>query len=317
MSNQNEIRKSVTEKIVASLRAGSPPWRRPWSDLENCGFPANAVSRRSYRGVNPWLLQIVAQQRSYQSRWWATFNQWRGMGFQIKKRPDDVAPGAYGSKVVLFKPITKSKKADDGEEKTSKFFVLREFVVFNAEQVTGPGIEKYLAHPKAPSTFIDCERAEQVMAATGAVIQHGGGSAFYRPADDFIQMPPKNAFSKPHEYYSVAAHELTHWTGAKSRLNRLDTLARFGSESYAIEELIAELGAAFLSAELGIPQSDDLSNVTAYLAHWLAVLEKDVTAIFTASSAASKAVDFILAFSEKRTEADDEAEPVELVGGVA
>jgi antirestriction protein ArdC len=193
-------------------------------------------------------------------------------------------------------------------------------VVFNAEQVTGPGIEKYHARPKTPSTFIDCERAEQVIAATGAVIHHGGDRACYRPVDDCIQMPPKTAFPKAHEYYSVAAHELTHWTGHKSRLNRLDTLARFGDESYAVEELVAELGAAFLSAELGIRQSDDLSNVTAYLAHWLKVLESDVTAIFTASSAASKAVDLILGFSENRTEADDEAEPaeaVEVVGGAA
>jgi antirestriction protein ArdC len=118
-----------------------------------------------------------------------------------------------------------------------------------------------------------CERAKEVFAATGADVRHGGDRAFYSPDGDFIQLPPKQAFSNPHEYYGVFAHESVHWTGHVSRLNRLNKLARFGSESYAVEELVAELGGTFLLAELGIPQAGDLTNVTAYLASWLKVLD--------------------------------------------
>jgi antirestriction protein ArdC len=158
--------------------------------------------------------------------------------------------------------------------------------------------------------FVDYEPAEKVVAATGADIRHGGDRAFYSPAGDYIQLPPREAFSKAHEFYGVASHELIHWSGAVHHLNRLNRLARFGDESYAVEELIAELGRAFLLAELGIPQSDDLTNVMAYLAHWLKVLERDHTAIFTATSASTKAVDFILGFSQPKAESEDESEAV-------
>ncbi len=144
---------------------------------------------------------------------------------------------------------------------------------------------------------MDCGTAEKVIAATGADIRHGGGRAAYFPGADYIQVPEKQAFEKAHEYYCTVGHELVHWTGHERRLNRLDKLARFGNEAYAVEELVAELASAFLLADIGMPQSDDLTNVTAYLASWLRVLGRDHSAIFTASSAASKAVDFILSFS--------------------
>jgi antirestriction protein ArdC len=190
---------------------------------------------------------------------------------------------------------------------------MREFYVFSIEQCSGPGIEKYLARPRSTGVLVDYRPAEDAIAATGADIRHGGGKAVYRIEQDYIQLPPREAFSKPHEYYGTALHELAHWSGHESRLARLDKLARFGSESYAVEELVAEMGSAFLCAELGIPNSDDRSNVTAYLSSWLDVLQRDHNAIFTASSAASTAADYILGFSRPRADAEPASRPVEAV----
>jgi antirestriction protein ArdC len=259
------------------------------------------------------MLMLVSQARGYTSKFWGTFNQWHSLGLQVKKRPDHIPAGQYGTRCVLFKPITKTTKNSDGEEEESRFFLLREFTVFNAEQVTGPGIEDYLAKPRNGNGFVDYQPAEEVIAATRADIRYGGNKAVYRIEEDFIQLPPKGAFSQTHEYYATALHELTHWSGNESRLARLTKLARFGSEAYAVEELVAEMGAAFLCAELGIPQADDLSNVAAYLASWLNVLERDHNAIFTASSAASKAADFILGFSRASEDAEAVGQPEAVV----
>ena len=308
MNTQVEIRQRITDQVVAALRAGTrPPWVRPWANLENTGHPVN-VSGRHYSGVNVLSLMLAGQERGYHSKHWGTFNQWRSLGFQVQRRPDDVPPGEWGVRAILFKPVSKTKKNVNGEDEEEHFMLCREFCLFNAEQVTGPGIEQYQARPRSDAAFVDCERAERVIFGTGAKIRHGGTKAVYHPLQDFIELPPKSAFRQPHEYYGTAAHETVHWSGHESRLARLNKLARFGDESYAIEELVAELGSAFLLAELAIPQSDDLTNVSAYLASWLKVLESDFTAIFTASTAASRAVDFILALTEAQSEAkEDEA----------
>jgi antirestriction protein ArdC len=314
MANQEAIRKRVTEEIVAALKSGTRlPWSRPWSDLENTGLPTNAVSANPYRGINVLLLMLVSQARGYTSKYWATFNQWRDLGFQVQRRPDHIPAGQYGTRCILYKPVTKTTKNDDGDDEEHRYFLLREFVLFSAEAVCGPGSEDYLAKPRSSSSFVDYQPAEEVIAATGADIRHGGNKAVYRIEQDYIQMPVKGAFLKTHEYYGTALHELCHWSGHDSRLNRLVKLARFGSESYAIEELIAELGSAFLCAELGIPNSDDRSNVTAYLSSWLDVLQRDHNAIFTAASAASKAADFILGFSRPQEETETTEQP-EAVG---
>jgi antirestriction protein ArdC len=304
MASQEEIRRRVTNEIVATLREGTMPWRRPWSDLDNTGLATSVLTEEPYSGVNFWTLQLAAIRRGFTSKWWGTFNAWQSQGLQVKKRPDDVPPGAWGTRCVYFRPVTKTTKNRNGEEDEERFFILREFVLFNAEQVTGPGVESFLARPRTGGGFVDYQPAEDAIAATGADIQHGGNRAVYRSEQDYIQLPPKGAFSQTHEYYATALHELTHWTGHESRLARLTKFARFGSEAYAVEELCAEMGAAFLCADLGIPQSDDLSNVTAYLASWLLVLERDINAIFTASGAASRAADYILGFSRSKGDAE-------------
>ena len=296
MLTQAEIREKVTQQIIEALRSGAVPfWRQPWSGSKQAGYPANAISGKTYRGVNSLLLSL----KGYESRWFATYNQWQTVGGQVRR-------GEKGTQIILYKPVTTKKVNDDGEEEIRSFPLLKTWTVFNISQVDG-NLDQFRvsAHNTEPR-FVDYAPAEEVFAATQADIRYEGGRAFYSPEFDFIQMPPKAAFEKAHEFYGVLAHELTHWTGAKHRLNRLNKFARFGSESYAVEELVAEIGSAFLLAELGIPQSDDLSNVTAYLAHWLTVLERDHTAIFTASSAASKAVDLILSFSRPQEPAETE-----------
>jgi antirestriction protein ArdC len=313
MTSQAEIRERVTAEIVAALKSGTRlPWSRPWADVE-IGLPTNAVTGRPYSGVNVILLMLVSQARGYTSKHWATFNQWRDLGFQIKRRPTHIPAGQYGTRCILYKPVTKTTKTDEGEDEEHRYFLLREFVLFSADAVSGPGIENYLAKPRSSNGFVDFQPAEDAIAATGADIRHGGSKACYRIEPDFIQMPVKGAFSKPHEYYATALHELTHWSGHGTRLNRLTKLARFGSEAYSMEELVAEIGSAFLCAELGIPQADDLSNVTAYLASWLSVLQRDHNAIFTASSAASRAADYILGFSRPQEDTETVEQPKEAV----
>jgi antirestriction protein ArdC len=314
MASQEEIRKRVTDEIVTALKSGSRlPWSRPWCDLENTGLPTNVVSERCYSGVNVLMLMLVSQARGYTSKFWGTFNQWQSLGCHVLKRPDHIPSGHYGTRCVLFKPVTKTRQNSDGEDEESRFFLMREFTVFNAEQVTGPGIEDYLAKPRKSNVFADYRPAADAIAATGADIRHGGTRAVYRIEQDYIELPPKAAFSQTHEYYGTALHELTHWTGHERRLARLTKLARFGSAAYGMEELVAEMGSAFLLTELGLPQSDDLSNVTAYLASWLSVLERDHNAIFTASTAASKAVDFVLSFSKAPAECEAVSQPTATV----
>ena len=301
MLSQSDIRANVTNKIVAALQSGAVPfWRKSWSSSPHAGHPTNAVTGKAYRGVNWALLSLSG----HDSKWWATYNQWRSLGGQVRR-------GERGTTAILYKPVTKTRINDEGEEEVSSFPLLRSFYVFHESQIDGD-LDQFrdTKKPDTGTKFLDYGPAEEVFAATGADVRFGGDRAFYSPSHDFIQLPQKNAFSvgKEHEFYSVLAHESIHWSGHESRLNRLKKFARFGSESYAVEELVAELGSAYLVNEIGLPQSDDLSNVTAYLGHWLKVLQRDHTAIFTASAAASAAVDHILEYSRLKEESDVEAE---------
>lgn len=298
MLSQAEIRANVTNKIVAALQSGAIPfWRQTWAKSEHSGPPTSAVSGKPYLGINRVLLAL----EGHQSKWWATYNGWQSLGGQVRR-------GERGTAAILYKPVTKKKVNDDGEEETSSFALMKTFTLFHISQVDGDLKEfRDTARPSAETTFVDYGPAEEAFAATGVEVRTFGDRAFYSPSGDFIQMPPKASFTKANEYYSVLSHESIHWSGHESRLNRLSKFVRFGDEAYAVEELVAELGAAFLLTELGVPQSDDLSNVTAYLGHWLKVLQRDHSAIFTAASAASKAAEFILGFSRPKAEEAEEA----------
>ena len=301
MLSQSAIREDVTNRVVAALQSGVVPfWRQTWAKSANSGTPTSAVSGKPYRGINRILLSLLG----HESKWFATYAGWRSLGGQVRR-------GERGVTAILYKPVTKKKVNDDGEEEQSSFAFMKTFSLFHISQVDGD-LSRFRDVPKPDSepAFVDYGPAEEVFEATGADVRFGGGRAFYSPSHDYIQLPPKSAFSneKTHEFYSVLAHETVHWSGHESRLNRLNKFARFGDESYAVEELVAELGSAYLVNEIGLPQSDDLSNVTAYLGHWLKVLQRDHTAIFTAASAASAAADHILAYSRPKEESDVEAE---------
>jgi antirestriction protein ArdC len=303
MSAQAEIRERVTQEIVTALEQGTLPWRKPWADLANSGFPTNVASRKLYKGINPLLLQVAAQSRGFTSKFWGTYNQWQALGCQVKKRPADVKQGAWGTKVILWKPINTTKKNAQGEEEKTTFPLMREFTVFHADQVEGEAIEKYRTHAPTAATVIDFEPAETVIQATKADIRHvaGGQACYHRPPQDFIVMPHKSQFSEPAAYYGTAMHELSHW--CESRLG--------WTGSYALGELRAELSAAYLMASVGIPQGDAdvTANTASYLQSWIKALKEDSSVIFKVSSAASKAADFILGFSQQ-TDAVEEAEEV-------
>lgn len=303
MSSQNELRTAITAQIVDALSEGGlPPWRQPWRQTDrNCGTPANVVSKRSYTGVNPLLLAIASQKHNFQSRWWGTYKQWAEIGGQVKARPSNVPPGRWGTQIVFCRPVTKTEKTPDGDEEDKTFFFLRTYTVFNLDQVEGKSLDRLRAG-NAPLTAADTharhEEAERVIAATFADIRHGGDRAFYRFKEDFIQMPHREQFVSPEAYYETLAHELCHWTEAPSRLN----WSRNEKEnSYALGELVAELGACFLMAEIGLPLADTWTNSASYLGHWLKAMNADPRFIFKATAQASRAADHVLSYSRNLT----------------
>ena len=303
MSSQQQIRQEITKRIIEALEKGVQPWRRPWSISANSGRATNIVSRKIYQGINPLLLQMHSLHFNFRSKWWGTFHQWSDLGCTVKKRPDDVEPGHWGCSVVLWKPFTKMVDKD-GEEEEAQFFMMRYFTVFNAEQVEGKPAEKFQVKDEPATTMLpDYAPAEELIAATGADIRYGGDRAYYRrpvpegswPSHrdgDFICLPPKHRFNPLGAFYETVIHELSHWCEVR-------TGWKHHQEGYAMGELAAEIAASFLSTELGIPQGETLENHAAYLGSWLKAMQDDPSYIFKASTQASKAADFLLAFVSK------------------
>lgn len=313
MSSQQQLRQSITEQIVAVLEAGGvPPWRRPWRVGPNSGSPANVVSRKVYRGINPILLDMAAARHGLNSKWWGTFNQWKQLGGKVMARPSHVPPGRWGTPIVFWSPIRTTAKNDADHEEEDRFFVLKSYTVFNVDQVEGDRLDHLRAGcgDDDAESFIDYEPAEAAVAATGITIRHGGTRAFYSPSEDFVQMPPRASFSEPDEYYETVFHELVH---ATEHTNRLNWSRKEAENTYAMGELVAEIGACYLARELGVPASDNLGNHVAYLANWLKAMKSDPRFIFTASAQAGRAADFLLAFSRPQNAEVNEPE-ASLVG---
>lgn len=295
MPNAHQIRQELTAQIVAALEQNTIPWRRPWKTSPNAGRPANCLSRNCYSGINPLLLDLHAHKFGFQSKWWGTFEQWKKLGCTVKRRPEGVDGGAWGCKIVFYKPVTKSVPNDtNGDERERSFAVLRTWSVFNAEQIEGEAIEKYLVDSTEvgvePTSF---EPADQLIAASNADIRLGGDQAFYRRPvpnwphhndGDYITMPMQHRFERLGAYYETLLHELAHWSEV-----------RLGWEgSYAMGELVAEMAGCFLASELGVPQGEDLANHAAYLKNWLDAMKGDASFIFKASTQASKVTDYLL-----------------------
>jgi antirestriction protein ArdC len=253
--------------------------------------PVNIASANPYNGVNIVSLWVAAQACDYPSHLWGTYRQWQERGCHVRK-------GEKSSLVVFYKKLKYAKTDDEtGEPGTEERLMARASFVFNAAQVDGFALETTESLPQEPG-FSPIELAERFATATGAKIEESGDRACYIPAADMIRMPERRRFTgtattTPAEgFYSTLFHELVHWSGSKSRLDR-DLSGRFGTEGYAVEELVAELGAAFLCADLGItpePRADHAQ----YIASWLKVLKDDKKAVFTAASKASAAANWLL-----------------------
>jgi antirestriction protein ArdC len=290
--NRQDVYSSITNRIVAELENGVRPWMKPW----NAEHAAGRITRRlrhngvPYQGINILSLWMDATLKGFAAPIWMTYRQALELGGHVRK-------GEHGSLVVHANSITKSEaNAQTGEETAQQIYFLKGYTVFNAEQIEGLPAQYYALAEKPLDSMNRIEHAENFFAATGASITHGGNRAFYRPSTDQIVMPPFEAFRDAESYYATLAHETTHWTMHASRLDRDFSREygskRFGSQAYAIEELVAELGSAFLCADLGLalePREDH----AAYIASWLEALKNDKHAIFTAASHAQRAADFI------------------------
>jgi antirestriction protein ArdC len=302
MPTQNEIRSKITETILEAVtKGGLPPWRMPWASNPNGrGLPTNAATGRKYTGINPLVLQCAARRHGFRSKFWGTFNQWKELGCSVMTRPSHVAPGGWGTTAVFYKPIVKTETdKKTGDEKERAFPLLRTFTLFCADQVHGAERWQVKDEP-VNEAFIDFEPAEIAIKATGADIRHGGDRACYRrPTEngdgDFIMLPHKFLFEVEKEYYATALHELAHWSEV-----------RLGwTGSYALGELRAEIASAYLLAELGVPQSEDIQNCQSYLSWWVSALRDDPSCILRISTAASRAADHVLSYSRPREEADE------------
>jgi antirestriction protein ArdC len=286
---KRDLYSEVTAKIIAELEAGALPWVKPWAATPGANVPCNAVTNRPYSGVNVILLWL-ARAEGWATPRFLTFKQAIDAGGNVRK-------GEKASRVVFVKQLRVAGEGEgEGEagaelEPDRVVTMLREYCVFNVAQCDGLP-EKIVNGPAAPRVRNPETRdplADEFLASTGADIREGAGEAYYAPGRDFISMPAFEAFKGADLFYSVAFHELTHWTGAKPRLAR-DLSGRFGKAQYAAEELIAELGAAFLCAEFSF---DGNTRHAGYIATWIDLLKNDKRAFFTAASAAWKAADYL------------------------
>ena len=281
----------VTDRIIAALEAGTPPWRRPW-DPDKAGGPAmprNAATDHRYRGINVLTLGMSTLAFASGDPRWATYKQSEDRGWQVRK-------GERGTTGYFFKrlELRDDTKPEGDDDAVKRIPLLRAFVVFHASQIDG--IPDYVPPTIEEAPWRAPEAAEIIIANSGAVVRIGGDRAFYSPSTDHIQIPPQSAFATAEGFCGTLLHEASHWTGAKSRLNR-DLRNSFGSHDYAREELRAEIGQMMVCGELGIAVSDsDFANNAAYVASWLEKLRSDRKEIFRAAADAQRIADYLLAF---------------------
>jgi len=291
----------VTATIIGQLEAGIVPWVKPWSaSAAGVGLPRNAVTGRPYSGINVLILWGAVIEGDYPAQDWLTFRQALAAGGCVRK-------GERGRTIFYadsFTPKDRDRQeqpVQEGEARTVRF--LKRFTVFNVAQCDGLP-ERFTAAAEPLPEREQHEAAEALIAASGAGFRVGGAEAYYSPTLDYIAVPPQPAFHQQIDFYRTALHELGHWTGHVSRLDR-DQSGGFGTPAYAREELCAELASAYLCAALGIAPTVRHAD---YIGHWLAVLRSDNRAIFRAASLASKAADFLRALTEPPTPAQAQAQ---------
>lgn len=285
-TSANSIYEQVTARIVSALENGVIPWQKPWRAVDG---PVNAVSKREYRGINVLILNLTAIERGYASTGWITYSAAREHGGHVRQ-------GEKATSVVWWDKRPKHRHDLDRDDTRTQFapdpsdyvFFARTCSVFCLDQCDGLELlRRDLAGVQAACEPLPaCQR---VIAESGVHVRHGGSEAFYSPLTDSITLPAADHFKSLDGYYATAFHELMHATGAPHRLHR-DFGKRFGDDQYAIEELVAELGAAFLSSMCGI---EHLTQAASYIESWLSVLKQDTRAIFTAARSATVAADYL------------------------
>lgn len=276
MTKTTDKMEAAAQQIIALMKEHGTNWAKPWTGI---GGVHNALTKKPYRGSNIFWLSLAAHAKGYDCNQWATFKQWKELGATVKK-------GETASPVFFFSVLERDNK-ETGEK--DKFGFWKSYNVFNAAQVDGYTVQ-------APQEFDAIAAAETYVANTAADIRHGKDGAFYSPVRDYIGMPPREAFDNASGYYSTLLHELTHWTGHKSRCDR-DLTGKFGNADYAREELIAECGAALLCMTLGVEKHATPQHAK-YLNNWMQAIGEDYKVIFTAISKAQKAIDYLDSLQE-------------------
>ena len=305
----NKVYEIVTDQIIRQLEEGTVPWHKPWKWGSGFSFsgstagPVNLATKKPYRGINIFLLLCTP----YESPYWVSIKQANKLGGRVRK-------DEKSSMVIFWKPLEvedKENKNEDGTPKKKTIPLLRYYRVFNVEQCEG--LESKIPQPPEPEPeapepepFQPIECCEKVVEGmpNRPEIRHKEARAYYRPSEDFVNLPKQELFESPEEYYSTAFHELTHSTGHKSRLARPEItkgLIVFGSHDYSKEELVAEMGAAFLCGHCQIEQKT-LYNSAAYIQGWLKKLRDDRKLVVHAAAAAQRAADYILGKEVKNYE---------------
>jgi antirestriction protein ArdC len=295
---RTDVYQKITDRIVAELERGVRPWMKPWNAGNGEGrimrpLRANGIP---YQGINVLMLWSEAVEKGYVSPIWMTFKQALSLNAAVRK-------GEHGSLVVYADKITRTETdSETGEEAERAIPFMKGYTVFNTEQIEGLPEHYYTKPAPRTETVQRVERAECFFDTTGASVVHGGSRACYVPSTDNVHMPCIDFFRDAESYYATLAHEVTHWTRHPSRLDRDFGRKRFGDEGYAMEELVAELGSAFLSADLELTP-EVREDHASYIASWIKVLRNDKRAVFTAASHAQRAAEFLHGL-QKIAEAD-------------
>lgn len=284
---KTDIYRKITDTIVQQLEKGVRPWHKPW----NASHPGGRITRPlrangiRYKGINVLVLWSDAIEKGFASPHWMTYKQAAAFSAQVRK-------GEHGAQVVYTDRVKKLETDQKtGEEREVSFQFLKAYTVFNAEQVDGLPDHYYAKPVPRLDPAVRIVRAERFFANLKADIRHGGTTAFYNLAQDFVRMPPFESFRDAESYYVTLGHESTHWTRHPSRLDR-PYGKQYGDADYAMEELVAEMGAAFICADLDLAPAPREEHAS-YIAHWIKVLKDDKRAIFAASSQAQRAADFM------------------------
>lgn len=284
MNSPKDTYQRITDTIIAQLEEGTKPWIRPWRGKTGSIAPRRSTGE-TYRGINVIMLWISSQIAGYEETTWMTYKQAAEHGGQVRK-------GEKGSLVVKYGTFTPKEERAAAADDDKRVGYLKGYTVFNVEQIENLPASFYTPAEPSPEISVGhIEAVDQFVSTTKANIAYGGTRACYRPLTDDIQMPDRDRFLDETHLYSTLLHELTHWSGANKRLAR-DLTGRFGQEKYAMEELIAEMSAAFLCADLGVAH-DPRDNTASYLASWLKVLKHDKRAIITAAAKAQAAADYL------------------------